>query len=107
MTADERQVLRSASLLDAFDLDLATQAAGLAHQAAARRLVERPLVTEDPHAIWPHHLHGAIRTALRGADDHTEDHWTPADGPALTADTPLPRLPSTSVVPAPSAREPG
>ncbi|MGP3990803.1 ATP/GTP-binding protein [Streptomyces sp. 3N207] len=79
LTADERHVLRSASLLDAFDLDLATQAAGLAHQAAARRLVERPLVTEDPYAIWPYHLHGAIRTALRGTDDHTEDHWTPAD----------------------------
>ncbi|UYB39201.1 ATP/GTP-binding protein [Streptomyces sp. Je 1-4] len=79
LTADERHVLRSASLLDAFDLDLATQAAGLAHQAAARRLVERPLVTEDPYAIWPYHLHGAIRTALRGADDHTEDRWTPAD----------------------------
>ncbi|MGP3945512.1 hypothetical protein [Streptomyces sp. 6N106] len=78
LTADERHVLRSASLLDAFDLGLATQAAGLAHQAAARRLVERPLITEDPHAIWPYHLHDAIRTALR-ADDHTEDHWTPAD----------------------------
>ncbi|GAA3372616.1 ATP/GTP-binding protein [Streptomyces antimycoticus] len=78
LTVDERHVLRSASLLDAFDLDLATQAAGLAHQAAARRLVERPMITEDPHAIWPYHLHGAIRTALR-ADDHTEDHWTPAD----------------------------
>ncbi|WP_308124893.1 ATP/GTP-binding protein [Streptomyces sp. NEAU-YJ-81] len=78
LTADERHVLRSASLLDAVDLELATQAAGLAHQAAARRLVERPMITEDPHAIWPYHLHDAIRTALR-ADDHTEDHWTPAD----------------------------
>ncbi|WP_347239718.1 hypothetical protein [Streptomyces lydicus] len=53
LTADERHVLRSAGLLDAFDLDLATQAAGPAHQAAARRLVERPLVTENPYAIWP------------------------------------------------------
>ncbi|GGN64168.1 ATP/GTP-binding protein [Streptomyces kronopolitis] len=79
LTTDERHVLRSASLLDAFDLDLATQAAGLAHQAAARRLVERPLVTQDPYAIWPYHLHGAIRTTLRTADDHTEDRWTPAD----------------------------
>ncbi|MGA4953776.1 ATP/GTP-binding protein [Streptomyces lydicamycinicus] len=79
LTADERHVLRSVSLLDAFDIDLATQAAGLAHQAAARRLVERPLVTEDPYAIWPYHLHGAIRTALRTAGDHAEDRWTPAD----------------------------
>ncbi|MFG2681279.1 ATP/GTP-binding protein [Streptomyces sp. NPDC048392] len=79
LTADERHVLRSASLLDAFDLDLATHAAGLTHQAAARRLIERPMVAEDPYAIWPYHLHGAIRTALRTADDHTEDRWTPTD----------------------------
>lgn len=79
LTADERHVLRSASLLDAFDLALATSAAGLTHEAAARRLVERPLISQDPHAIWPYHLHGAIRAALRTADEHAEDGWTPAD----------------------------
>ncbi|GAA3163408.1 ATP/GTP-binding protein [Streptomyces ramulosus] len=78
LTSDERHVLRSASLLDAFDLSLATDAAGLVQQAAARRLVERPMITEDPYALWPYHLHGAIRTALR-ADDHTDDRWTAAD----------------------------
>lgn len=79
LTDGERHVLRSASLLDAFDIDLATRAAGLPHQAAARRLVDRPMISADPHAIWPYHLHGAIRTALRTADDHTEDRWTAAD----------------------------
>lgn len=81
LTADERHVLRSASLLDAFDLDLATRAAGLTHQAAARRLVERPMISEDPYAIWPYHLHGAIRPhdwptnaqALRLIEDGTTD----------------------------------
>ncbi|MFJ9448366.1 hypothetical protein ACIRRH_42140 [Kitasatospora sp. NPDC101235] len=79
LTEDERHVLRSASLLDAFDLDLATQAAGLSHQAAARRLVERPMVSEDPYAISPYHLHGAIRTALQTGDTATADRWTAAD----------------------------
>ncbi|WP_327311756.1 ATP/GTP-binding protein [Streptomyces sp. NBC_01243] len=79
LTADERHVLRSVSLLDAFDLDLATRAAGLTHQAPARRLTERPIVTENPYALWPYHLHGAIRSALTEADDHTDDRWTPAD----------------------------
>ncbi|MFJ2781572.1 ATP/GTP-binding protein [Kitasatospora sp. NPDC087315] len=79
LTDDERHVLRSASLLDAFDVDLATQAAGLTHQSAARRLVERPMISEDPYAIWPYHLHGAIRTALQTDDTHTPDRWTPAD----------------------------
>ena len=79
LTDDERHVLRSASLLDAFDLDLATQAAGLTHQSAARRLVERPMISEDPYAIWPYHLHGGIRTALQDDDSHAADRWTEAD----------------------------
>ncbi|KUN16246.1 hypothetical protein AQJ11_40375 [Streptomyces corchorusii] len=37
------------------------------------------MATEDPYAIWPYHLHCAIRTALRSADDHAEDRWTSAD----------------------------
>ncbi|GAA1924217.1 ATP/GTP-binding protein [Streptantibioticus ferralitis] len=78
LTGEERHVLRSASLLDAFDLDLATRAAGLTHQAPARRLVDRPLVTEDPYALWPYHLHAAIRSAVR-SDDHSEDRWTDTD----------------------------
>ncbi|MEU2564961.1 ATP/GTP-binding protein [Streptomyces longispororuber] len=79
LTADERHVLRAVSLLDAFDLDLATRAAGLTQQAPARRLTQRPIVTENPYALWPYHLHGAIRSALTEADDHTDDRWTPAD----------------------------
>ncbi|MFB6814376.1 ATP/GTP-binding protein [Streptomyces sp. NPDC056347] len=78
LTPEERHLLRSVSLLDAFDLDLATRTAGLAQQAPARRLTERPLVTEDPYALWPYHLHRAIRSAVRD-DDHSDDRWTPAD----------------------------
>ncbi|MEW1551838.1 tetratricopeptide repeat protein [Streptomyces tsukubensis] len=77
LTPEERHVLRSVSLLDAFDIGLATRAAGLDRQAPARQLTQRPLITEDPYALWPYHLHGAIRTALR--DDRTEDHWTADD----------------------------
>ncbi|MDG4537131.1 ATP/GTP-binding protein [Streptomyces sp. AV19] len=79
LTADERHVLRSVALLDAFDLTLATRAAGLPHQAAAQRLTERPFVDENPYALWPFHLHGAIRSTIRTADDHTDDRWTESD----------------------------
>ncbi|MFE3144292.1 ATP/GTP-binding protein [Streptomyces scopuliridis] len=78
LTPDERHLLRSLALLDAFDLDLATRTAGLTHQAPARRLVQRPLVTENPYALWPYHLHRAIRSAVRD-DEHSDDHWTSAD----------------------------
>ncbi|MEU7038811.1 ATP/GTP-binding protein [Streptomyces sp. NPDC046237] len=78
LTAEERHLLRSVSLLDAFDLELATRAAGLPQQASARRLTERPLISENAYALWPYHLHRAIRTAVR-EDTHSEDRWTPAD----------------------------
>ncbi|MCY0954124.1 ATP/GTP-binding protein [Streptomyces sp. H27-S2] len=79
LSAEERHVLRSVSLLDAFDLRLATHTAGLAHQASAQRLIERPFVRENPFSLWPFHLHALIRSTIRTADDATDDRWTPAD----------------------------
>ncbi|MGW2255185.1 ATP/GTP-binding protein [Kitasatospora sp. NPDC001660] len=79
LTPDERHVLRAVSLLDAFDLPLATKAAGMTHQAAALRLVERPFVREDQLALWPYHLHSVVRSTIRRADDHTDDRWSDQD----------------------------
>ncbi len=79
LTADERHVLRSVALLDAFDLHLATAAAGLAHEAPALRLIERPFVRENVFGLWPYHLHGLIRSTVRGADDQADDRWSARD----------------------------
>ncbi|MFJ6792087.1 ATP/GTP-binding protein [Streptomyces angustmyceticus] len=79
LTPDERHVLRSASLLDAFDLALATQAAGTTHDAPALRLLERPFVHRNPFGLWPFHLHALIRSTLRTADDASDDRWSPRD----------------------------
>ncbi|MFD8288018.1 ATP/GTP-binding protein [Streptomyces lavendulae] len=79
LTPDERHLLRAVSLLDAFDLPVATAAAGLSHLSAAARLVERPFVRHDPFALWPYHLHALIRSTLRTADDATDDRWTDTD----------------------------
>jgi hypothetical protein len=79
LTPDERHVLRSVTLLDAFDLDLATRAAGLDRDAPAMRLTERPFVREDPFGLWPYHLHGLIRSTIRTANDATDDRWSPRD----------------------------
>ncbi|MBB1258325.1 ATP/GTP-binding protein [Streptomyces alkaliterrae] len=79
LTPDERHVLRSISLLDAFDLPLATATAGLPHQAAAQRLVERPFVRENPFGLWPYYLHGLIRSTIRSADDASDDRWSAHD----------------------------
>ncbi|MEU7553156.1 ATP/GTP-binding protein [Streptomyces sp. NPDC044571] len=79
LTADERHVLRSVALLDAFDLTLATAAAGLPHEAPALRLIERPFVRENLFGLWPYHLHGLIRSTVRGADDQADDRWSARD----------------------------
>lgn len=79
LTPDERHVLRSVSLLDAFDVPLATRAAGLPHEGPALRLTERAFVREDPFGLWPFHLHGLVRSAVRNADDTTDDRWSEND----------------------------
>ncbi|MGY0466827.1 ATP/GTP-binding protein [Kitasatospora sp. cg17-2] len=79
LTADERHVLRAVALLDAFDVPLATAAAGMSHDAPALRLAERPLVRENPQGLWPYHLHALVRSTLRGADDLTDDRWSEQD----------------------------
>ncbi|MET9183008.1 ATP/GTP-binding protein [Kitasatospora aureofaciens] len=79
LTPDERHVLRAVSLLDAFDIPLAAKASGMAHQAAALRLVERPFVHENQLALWPYHLHAVVRSTIRRADDHTDDRWSDQD----------------------------
>ncbi|MER8103904.1 ATP/GTP-binding protein [Kitasatospora sp. NPDC094016] len=78
LTPDERHVLRAATLLDAFDIPLATRAAGTDRDAPALRLTERPLVHEDPAALWPYHLHALVRSTVRGAD-RTDDRWSDQD----------------------------
>ncbi|MFC9431909.1 ATP/GTP-binding protein [Streptomyces sp. NPDC056987] len=79
LTPDERHVLRSVSLLDAFDVPLATRAAGTDREAPVLRLLERPFVRENPFGLWPFHLHALIRSTIRTADDRTDDRWSPRD----------------------------
>ncbi|BCK73038.1 hypothetical protein Srufu_069910 [Streptomyces libani subsp. rufus] len=72
-------MLRSVSLLDAFDLALTPQAAGTTHDAPAFRLLERPFVHHNPFGLWPFHLHALIRSTLRTADDASDDRWSSRD----------------------------
>ncbi|MFJ9777635.1 hypothetical protein ACIRVF_41420 [Kitasatospora sp. NPDC101157] len=87
LTPDERHVLRAVSLLDAFDIALATATASMTHQAAALRLAERPFVREDQLALWPYHLHAVVRSTIRRADDHTDDRWPNQDWASTAART--------------------
>ncbi|MFK0203437.1 ATP/GTP-binding protein [Streptomyces lavendulae] len=79
LTPEERHVLRSVSLLDSFDLILATRAAGMERQAPVVRLLERPFIRQNAFSLWPYHLHALIRSTIRTADDATDDRWSSQD----------------------------
>jgi hypothetical protein len=79
LTVDERHVLRSVSLLSAFSVPLATQAADMDHDAPALRLSERPFIRESSSGVWPFHVHDLIRSAIRNADDGSDDRWSEQD----------------------------
>ncbi|MFE6058688.1 ATP/GTP-binding protein [Streptomyces sp. NPDC056431] len=79
LTSEERHVLRSVSLLSAFSVPLATQVAGMDHDAPALRLTERPFIRESPSGVWPFHVHDLIRAAIRNADDGSDDRWSEQD----------------------------
>ena len=79
LTPDERHVLRSVSLLGAFDVPLATASAGISRDAPALRLLERPFIRHTPTGLWPYHLHALIRSTLRTAEDTTDDRWSARD----------------------------
>ncbi|MFJ2650349.1 ATP/GTP-binding protein [Streptomyces sp. NPDC087420] len=79
LSANERHVLRSVSLLSAFSVPLATQAAGMDHDAPALRLTERPFIRESTSGVWPFHVHNLIRSTIRNADDSSDDRWSEQD----------------------------
>ncbi|WUJ40967.1 ATP/GTP-binding protein [Streptomyces sp. NBC_00386] len=79
LTPPERQALRAVSLLDAWSIPLAMQAAGQQHQAPLTRLLDRPFIQYEPAASWPYHLHQVIRSSIRSADDSSDDRWSSQD----------------------------
>jgi hypothetical protein len=77
LAGEERQLVRILSLLDSFDLELASAVASLTTEATAVRLSQRPFVEFDGSAPFPYSLHRLVRSAVQVADG--PDDFTPAD----------------------------
>ncbi|WP_327299434.1 hypothetical protein [Streptomyces sp. NBC_01197] len=84
LTPEERHLLRSISLLDAFDLDLATQAAGLTHQAPPAAWWNAPSSPRTPTPCGP------ITCTAPSARMSVPTTTATTDGPTPTGSRPPP-----------------
>lgn len=78
LAPEERDLVRTASLLPRFDPELIAQATG-SLIGGARLFCLRSLVINDSHALFPFRLHDAIRSAVTGESAETIDAWAPED----------------------------
>jgi len=64
------------------------------HDAPALRLSERPFIRESSSGVWPFHVHDLIRSAIRSADDSSDDRWSEQDWRARPNEPSTPWNPS-------------
>jgi hypothetical protein len=76
---DERDLLRAAALLEAFDLDMLRPACPHVPDAALLRFSSRPFLELDPDRTWRYSLHAIMREAIRDADTGLSDSWSPRE----------------------------
>src|ERR1022692_2721735 len=72
----ERNLMRAAALLDAFNLDMLRAACPQVPDAALARFRNRPFLEMDPDRTWPYSLHAMLRDAVREADRDLRDSWS-------------------------------
>src|SRR5690606_10089582 len=75
----ERELLRTAALLDTFDMDLLRAACPAIPDAALRNFKDRSFLEVNPEWTWPYALHQVLRDALREADVDLADSWSPRE----------------------------
>ncbi|MFF7155614.1 hypothetical protein [Streptomyces sp. NPDC008139] len=76
LSAEERALLRAASLAERFDADLLRAAVPSVADAVVRRFLERPLVQSDSSRWLTHTVDEYVRNAVRLHDGNTDDAWS-------------------------------
>lgn len=77
--ADEQQLLRTAAMLNSFDLEILRAGCPNVPDAALRRFRDRPFLQVDPDRTWRYSLHAVLREAIRDADAELPDSWSPRE----------------------------
>ncbi|MDQ2876987.1 MAG: hypothetical protein M3Y33_20150, partial [Actinomycetota bacterium] len=76
---DERDLLRTAALLDSFNIDMLRAACPNVPDATLTRFRGRPFLEMDTERSWPFSLHSILRDAIRQADRDLRDSWSPRE----------------------------
>ncbi|MGH3648273.1 MAG: tetratricopeptide repeat protein, partial [Micromonosporaceae bacterium] len=72
----DRDLLRAAALLEAFDEPILRTVLPAARERAVAAFLERQFVRHDP-SVWPaYRLHANLRRGVRECDELTDDGWT-------------------------------
>lgn len=80
---DERQLLRAAAMVDAFDLSLLRAGCPDVPDAVYRRFRDRPFLELDTDRAWPYALHKILRETIRQADVNLRDSWSDRERAAV------------------------
>ncbi len=76
LSPDDRDLLRAASLLEAFDAGILRAVLPHARERVVAGFLKRPFVRHDP-SVWPaYRLHANLRRGIRDCDELTDDGWT-------------------------------
>ncbi|RFS85969.1 hypothetical protein D0T12_04840 [Actinomadura spongiicola] len=79
LSAPDRDLLRAAALLEAFDEDVLHAVLPQMRLRQIERFVQRPFVRQD-ETVWPpYRLHENLRRSVAECDADTDDGWTPAE----------------------------
>ncbi len=76
LSADDRQCLRAASLLEAFDADMIRLALPGVSERSIERLLQRRFLHHEPSVWPPYRLHENLRQSILAADELMPDGWT-------------------------------
>ncbi|WP_436773060.1 hypothetical protein [Yinghuangia sp. YIM S09857] len=79
MSAEERDLLRTAALVGAYDADLIHAVLPGSRGRTVEAFLQRPFHRVDP-SVWPaYRLHESLRQAVNECDEFTSDGWTSAE----------------------------
>lgn len=79
LTPSERDLLRAASLIEAFSEELLALVIPSARGSDLRTFLERSFVERSPESWLPYSLHANLRRAVIEHDRLTDDSWSPAE----------------------------